>query len=127
MTSFCLTDCGQAVDYRDLNEVLVSYTPRQGLASVFDNQQAGTGQLRHNPLRQNAQGLGLAGTANLNRSSGGLGALPTYVTQSTPWDGSGGVNRSSSTTILPADVAHSMMLATPSGFPIATPFTRWAQ
>ena len=90
---------------------------------MFDNQQAGTGQLRHNPLR--LPNGGLTGTANLNRSSGGLGALPTYVTQSTPWDGSGGVNRSSSTTVLPADVAHSMMLATPSGFPIATPFTRY--
>lgn len=95
---------GQAVDYRELGEIVASHAPRQGLASMFDQ----TANVR-------------TSRSQLGRSSG-AGALPAYVTQTqTPWDTS--LNRS--TTILPADVAQAL-LATPSGFPIATPYTRTA-
>jgi len=107
---------GQHVDYREMSEILAAHTPRQGAgASVFD--QTGMGMGMGGLRTSRSQGLGMSGT--FGRGGGG-GALPAYVSQ-TPWDA--GVNRSSSATVLPADVAHSL-LATPAGFPIATPYTR---
>ena len=110
---------GQHVDYRELSEILVAHTPRQGSGtSVFDQTgMGGMGGMGGTVRTSRSQGLGLSGT--FGRGGGG-GALPSYVSQ-TPWDA--GTNRSSSTTVLPADVAQSM-LATPAGFPIATPYTR---